>query len=112
PEDGEYAVVVRDHLSRGHLSFTYRIEVRELQPQLDASPIEFARYVQHQIIIPQGGGSGIVANIQRRDMGGPVNFRSDLLPPGVRIECPESWRNDGTASVVFYADENAPLGGG
>ncbi len=111
PADGEYVVAVRDHLNRGHESFTYRIEISELQPTLKASPIEFARYVQHQLVIPQGGGAGIVANIERRDMGGPVNFRSEHLPPGVRIECPPSWRADGTASVVFYAAEDAPLGG-
>ncbi|WP_175517009.1 PPC domain-containing protein [Planctomicrobium piriforme] len=111
PADGEYVVAVRDHLNRGEPTFTYRIEVTELQPEVFADPIEFARYVQPQIIIPQGGGCGVVANIQRREFGGPVNFRSDSLPPGVRMECPESWRADGTASVVFFADETAPLGG-
>ncbi|HWL07242.1 MAG TPA: peptidase [Planctomicrobium sp.] len=111
PADGDYVIIVRDHLRRGHPTFTYRIEVELVQPVLQASPIEFARYIQHQIRIPQGGGAGIVANIQRRDMGGPVNFRSDQLPPGVRMECPPSWREDGTATVVFYADEDAPLGG-
>ncbi len=111
PADGDYVITVRDHLFRGDPTFTYRIEVEEVKPNLQAAPIEFARYVQHQIIIPQGGGAGIVANIERRDMGGPVNFRSENLPPGVRVECPESWRADGTASVVFYADENAPIGG-
>jgi hypothetical protein len=111
PADGDYVIAVRDHLYRGEPTFTYRVEVTPLGPELYAEPIEFARYVQKQIIIPQGGGSGIVANIQRRNFGGPVNFRSEDLPPGVRVECPESWRADGTASVVFYADEKAPLGG-
>lgn len=111
PADGDYVVAVRDHLNSGDPTFVYRIEISPPQPELHAEPIEFARYVQHQIIIPQGGGCGIVANIQRADFGGPVNFRSDSLPAGVRVECPESWRADGTASVVFYADENAPLSG-
>lgn len=111
PEDGEYAILVRDHLRNGAPTYAYRVEVAPVQPELFAEPTEFARYVGPQIIIPQGGGSGIVANIQRRDFGGPVNFRSSDLPPGVRVECPESWRADGTATVVFYADEAAPLGG-
>jgi len=111
PEDGEYVLEIRDHLGRGNPTFSYRVEITGRQQELNAEPIEFARYVQHQIIIPQGGGAGIVANIQRNGFGGAVNFRSDDLPPGVRVECPTSWREDGTASVVFYADEDAPLSG-
>ncbi|MEW4490267.1 PPC domain-containing protein [Thalassoglobus sp. JC818] len=111
PEDGEYSVGVYDHLRRGQADFTYRIEISPIEPSLQASPTEFARYVQHQIIIPQGAGSGIVANVQRKDIGGAVNFRSADLPEGVRVECPEGWRNDGSMSVVFFADANAPLSG-
>ncbi|WP_437185774.1 PPC domain-containing protein [Planctomicrobium sp. SH668] len=111
PEDGEYAVVIRDHLMNGDPTFAYRVEVTNPTPYLEAQPTEFARYVGPQIVIPQGGGFGIVANVTRQEFGGPVNFRSEDLPPGVRVECAESWRNDGTASVMFYAAEDAPLGG-
>ncbi|WP_437225190.1 PPC domain-containing protein [Planctomicrobium sp. SH661] len=111
PEDGEYALMVNDHLGNGSPTYTYRVEVTLPQPRLHAEPTEFARYVQSQIVIPQGGGIGIVANVQRGDFGGPVNFRSEDLPPGVRMECPANWREDGSATVVFYADETAPLGG-
>lgn len=111
PEDGEYALSITDHLKNGGEAYTYRVEVTPVVPILTAEPIEFARYVQHQVIIPQGAGSGIVANVRRENFGGPVNFRSDFLPEGVRIECPEGWRGDGTISVVFYADENAPIAG-
>lgn len=111
PEDGEYAIVIRDHLRNGDPTYAYRVEVAAVQPSLYAEPVELARYVQSQLIIPQGGGYGIIANIQRTDFGGPVNFRSVELPPGVKMVCPENWRNDGTATVAFYADENAPLSG-
>ncbi|WP_197440958.1 PPC domain-containing protein [Thalassoglobus neptunius] len=111
PEDGEYSVGVYDHLRRGQEDFTYRIEISPIEPTLQASPTEFSRYVQHQIIIPQGAGSGIVANVQRRDIGGAVNFRSDDLPAGVRLECPEGWRGGGSMPVVFFADSDAPLSG-
>jgi len=110
-EDGEYAVLIRDHLQNGDPTYAYRLEVTPLQPELHAEPVELARYVQSQLIIPQGGGYGIVANISRSDFGGPVNFRSIELPPGVRMECPENWRADGTATIAFYADEKAPLSG-
>ncbi len=111
PEDGDYVVSVRDHLKRGGDDYTYRIEIRPASPTVVAEPIEFARYVQPNLEIPQGAGRGVVANIRRNDFGGPVLFESADLPPGVRIECPEGWRSGGQVSLVFYADETAPVGG-
>ncbi|WP_417850136.1 PPC domain-containing protein [Thalassoglobus sp.] len=111
PADGEYVVSVYDHLKNGGEAFSYRIELTPVEPTITADPVEFARYVQHQIVIPQGAGSGIVATVRRDNIGGPVDFRSDSLPEGVRIECPEGWRSGGSMPVVFYADENAPLAG-
>lgn len=110
PDDGEYVAWVTDHLQQGDPTYTYRIEMTPVEPILTASPIEFSRYVQQQIIIPQGAGSGIVAAITRTDIGGPVNFRGENLPEGVRLECPETWHGDGSMPVIFYADETAPIG--
>jgi hypothetical protein len=111
PEDGDYVVAVRDHLKRGGVDFTYRIEIRPITPSVTAEPIEFARYVQTKIEIPQGSGRGLVANVQRSDFGGPVLFESADLPAGVRIECPEGWRGGGQIPVVLYAADDAPIGG-
>jgi len=111
PEDGEYAVRIIDHLGNGDPTFTYRVELTNPTPQLFAEATDVARFVKPQIIIPQGGAFGIVANVQRGDFGGPVNFRSDDLPPGVSVVCAESWRNDGASSVFFFAEPDAPLGG-
>jgi hypothetical protein len=111
PEDGEYLIAVHDHLRRGDPSFAYRVEVTPVEPTVVGEPIEPRRYVQPQIEIPQGAGSGFVVNVTRDGFGGPVIFRSDELPEGVRIECPEGWRSDGRMPVVFYADEDAPIAG-
>ncbi len=111
PADGEYVAAVKDHLSNGAPTYTYRIELSNVTPKIEADPTEFARYVQQLIEIPQGGGSGIVANVKRENIGGPVNFKCDNLPAGVRIECPEGWRSGGSMPVVFYANEDAPLAG-
>ncbi|MBX3439822.1 MAG: PPC domain-containing protein, partial [Planctomycetaceae bacterium] len=111
PADAEYAVAVRDHLGQGSDAHTYRIEVTTVQPTLAARPTEFQLYVQPQIIIPQGGGRGLVVNVSRADFGGPVNFRCDDLPAGVSIECPEGWRTSGSMPVVFYAAADAPVAG-
>lgn len=111
PEDGEYILEVRDHLRRGHPTFAYRVELTEPVASLVTSPREFERYVAPVLVVPQGGGLGIVAAISRTNVAGPVNFRSADLPEGIRIEVPESWRGDSNIPIAFYADESAPLSG-
>ncbi|MEZ6147475.1 MAG: PPC domain-containing protein [Planctomycetaceae bacterium] len=111
PADGEFAVAVRDHLRQGSDAHTYRVEVTPVEPKIVARPTEFDQYVQPQIIIPQGAGCGLVVNVSRADIGGPVNFRSDDLPAGVSIECPEGWRAGGTMPVIFFAAADAPVAG-
>ncbi len=111
PEDGEYCVAVSDHLQNGTPIYSYRVEIGPVTPGVTGEPVEFARYVQPDIDIPQGGGKGVVVTVQRREFGGPVAFRSEDLPAGVRMECPEGWRAGGSLPLVFYADETAPLSG-
>ncbi|MEZ6056101.1 MAG: PPC domain-containing protein [Planctomycetaceae bacterium] len=111
PEEAEYVVEISDHLKRGGETFAYRVEVSPVSPGVEAQPVDIARYVQPDFVIPQGSGRGMVVNVQRRDFGGPVAFRCEDLPAGVRIECPEGWRGGGTMPVVFYAADDAPVAG-
>lgn len=111
PEELEYVVAIQDHLRKGGPNYVYRIEITPVSPSIIAEPIEFARYVQPDFEIPQGSGRGIVANVARQDVGGPVAYKCDDLPAGVRIECPEGWRPGGQMPVVFYAADDAPVGG-
>ncbi len=111
PEDGEYVLSVSDHLKNGGPLYTYRVELTPITPSVRGEPIEIARYVQPNFVVPQGGGAGVVVNVQRQDFGGPVSFKCDDLPEGVRIECPENWRGGGQVSLAFFADESAPLAG-
>ncbi len=111
PEDGDYIALIRDHLNRGGPTFVYRIEATPVSPHIDASPIEFRRYEQPQIVIPRGAAFGIVANVERRDFGGPVTLTSDDLPEGVHIECPEDAATSGQISLLFQSDEDALIGG-
>lgn len=111
PEDGEYILEVRDHLRNGSPTFTYRVELTGRTPSLVATPREFERYIAPVLVVPQGGGVGIVATVTRSNVGGPVNFRSVDLPPGVRMEVPADWRGDTNIPIAFYADEDAPIGG-
>lgn len=111
PADGEYLLEVRDHLGNGGPAFTYRVEITPVTPKLVANTLDVRRYIQPRIVVPQGGGCGVVLNVARQDFGGPVAFRGENLPDGVSLECPEGWRGGAQMPLVFYAAENAPLAG-
>jgi hypothetical protein len=111
PADGEYLIEVRDHLENGGPANIYRVELTAVTPALVAGTLDVSRYVQPKIVIPQGGGCGVLVNVSRADFGGPVNFASLDLPEGVTIECPADWRDDGQMPVVFYATDAAPVAG-
>ncbi len=111
PEDGEYSILVHDHLRGGGPSYTYRVEMQPVLPKTFAGTVEFQRYVSPQLVIPQGGGVGVQVNVTRQDFGGPANFKSDDLPAGVSIVCPEMWRGGATMPVVLYAAADAPVAG-
>lgn len=111
PADGEYLIEVRDHLDNGGPANIYRVELTPVAPALVASTLDVSRYVQPKIMIPQGGGCGMLVNVARADFGGPVDFSSLDLPEGVTIECPADWRDDGQMPVVFYATDAAPVAG-
>jgi len=111
PADGDFLIEVRDHLDNGGPANIYRVEMTPVAPALVASTLDVSRYVQPKIVIPQGGGCGVLVNVARADFGGPVNFASLDLPEGVTVECPADWRDDGQMPVVFYATDAAPVAG-
>ena len=111
PHDGEFIVGIRDHLKNGGPAYSYRIELTPVAPRIVTKPIDVSRYVQPKMVVAQGAGFGMVVNVQRQDVGGPVAFRSENLPAGVTIECPEGWRAGGQMPLVFYAADDAPVGG-
>lgn len=111
PADGEYLIEVRDHLENGGPSHVYRVELTPVVPKLIASTLDVRRYTQPRIVIPQGGGCGVIVNVSRQDFGGPVSFVGENLPEGVTIECPADWQDDGQMPVVFYAAADAPVAG-
>ena len=111
PADGEYSILVFDHLRGGGPSYTYRVEMQPVVPKTFAGTVEFQRYVSPQLVVPQGGGVGVQVNVTRQDYGGLANFKSDDLPAGVSIECPAMWRSGAVMPLVLYATPEAPLAG-
>ena len=109
PEDGTYAVRIRDHRDRFGPDYVYRLEIGPRPKELVVEPIEFARYVQHKLTVPRGGGVGVNLAVTRRFFGGDVEFSSSDLPEGVRVEVPKNWTGQGRMPMVLYAAPDAPL---
>ncbi len=109
PADGKYFVMIRDHLGRGGNAYHYRIEANPVTPHLDFSINEFVQFQEDTLELPAGGRLPFLVTTTRRDVGGPIEFRSENLPQGVTIEAPQLADGQGVAQVVMVAAPDAPL---
>jgi hypothetical protein len=115
PEDGEYVLVVFDHLRAGGDDYVYRIEASTPVPSLTLSIPQFARYdyqSRQMMPVPRGNRIAAIVNGNRVNFGGDLAFEAERLPPGVTLSSevmPQS--SGGGYPVVFTAAAEAPLGG-
>ena len=114
PADGEYYLVVTDHLQRGQTDFAYRVEVDRPQPSL---AVEIPRTVQYQqyrqtIFVPRGNRFATLLQANRNNFGGDIVLNDNPLPAGVTA----TWRpmpgNVNVMPIVFEATAEAELAGG
>jgi hypothetical protein len=113
PADGEYALRITDHLSRGGPEFVYRVEFQEVKPSLKAGIPRVARYSQsrQQIYIPRGNRFGTIISAERLNFGGELTIDDLELPPGVTMTALPMPANLNTMPVVFESASDAPLAG-
>jgi hypothetical protein len=107
PEDGDYAIRVRDHLSKGGLDFTYRVEVMPKVAAVFPTIVEQERIVSQTAVIPRGARTAIEVAINRQYIGGDAELKIEGLPEGVTYEtfiCPG---DVATIPVVISASEQA-----
>ena len=115
PEDGEYVLVVFDHLRAGGADYVYRVEAAAAVPSLTLSIPQFARYdyqSRQMMPVPRGNRIAAIVNGNRVNFGGDLAFEADGLPAGVTLiseVMPQS--SGGGYPVVFVAAADAPLGG-
>ncbi len=91
PEDGDYAIRVRDHLGRGGIDFVYRVELNAKSPSVQTDIAEQSRYQSQQIVVPQGARTAIEVKVNRRNIGGDAMVNLEGLPAGLSAEavlCP------------------------
>lgn len=114
PADGEYTLLIRDHLKRGGPDYVYRVEFQPITPGLDLSIARSERYGQYrqQIFVGRGNRFGTNINLARRNFGGELVLAPKELPAGITMHHDKVPANMSVMPVVFEAAADAPLGGG
>ena len=113
PNDGEYFLQIKDQLARTGDDFTFRIEINERKPILQATlPITERSNSQKDksFPIPRGNRYASVINLKRENAGWDVACETADLPPGVRLITPEIPKSLNNFPIIFEAAPDAPLG--
>ena len=114
PEDGDYVVIIQDHLKMGGPDYFYRIELTPVQPTLTMGvPNEVERRFTGRtyVSVPKGSRQAILVTATRADFGGDLRIGAQGLPAGVAIECDTMPANQGQFPVLFTAAADAPTAG-
>lgn len=115
PENGDYVVSITDHLGRGGPTYVYRIEAVASLPQVTFSSPNFNVNDSHArqfIAVPRGNRYATLVNVTRADASGDMNVNMAGLPPGMKLLTQKIPGDQSSATLLFEADANAPLGGG
>jgi hypothetical protein len=104
PEDGEYLVIIYDHLRKGGVDYAYRIECWQ---NIAIAWAQLPRNFE-QVIIPRGGRMANIVSALRINRSGEVAFQYNNLPAGVAVNAPPFPPETGQYPVVFEAAADAP----
>ncbi len=115
PADGEYAVLVRDHLKGGSPAHVYRVEFNAVKPGVYAHIPAYLREPQGQhrqaVVVPRGNRFATWIRVNRVGFGGDMTLSFEGLPPGMTAHAPPVAAAVDRVPVVFEAAPDAPIGG-
>ncbi len=104
PENGEYVVVIHDHLLKGGDDYGYRVEC---WVDVSIALAQLPRNFEH-IMVPRGGRMANIVTAVRINHG-EVQFSFPDLPAGVTANAPSIPVDVGQFPMVFEAAADAPL---
>ncbi len=108
PADGTYLVSVRDHLSRGGDTFSYRIEATAVEPMLTLSLLENRPVTS---VVPKNNYAYLLANVTRQDFDGPIKVELLGLPEGVTASTPVIPAGQALLPIILHATPEAAAAG-
>lgn len=113
-EDGEYTVLVRDHLKRGGAGFVYCVEVAPVEPSLAVKIPEVARndtQSRQYIAVPRGNRFATLISVKRSNLSGDLAFHAEGLPAGVVLAAEAMPGKVDQFPLVFEAAADATVAG-
>ena len=113
-EDGEFALLVRDHLKRGGPGFVYCVEVAPVEPSITVKIPEVARnesQTRQYIAVPRGNRFATLMSVRRANVGGDIAFQAASLPSGVKLRAETLPAKVDQFPVVFEAAADASIAG-
>ncbi len=111
PEDGNYAVGLRDHLGSGSAQHVYRIEISPVSPSINTTVNELERYFSQVVTVPAGARMAVEANLVRKAIGGEGALTIPDLPPGLTLKPTVVPGDQTTVTLMLHAAADAaPVG--
>lgn len=113
-EDGDYTVLVRDHLKRGGPDFVYCLEVAPVEPSIAVKIPEVARndtQSRQYIAVPRGNRFATLVSVKRANVASELVFGADNLPSGVKLLAETLPAKVDQFPLVFEAATDASIDG-
>jgi hypothetical protein len=111
PADGDYFVMVHDHLKSGGVDYAYRVEISPVKPELTMSLPEKQQYIPTTLTVYKGNHAALLVSANRANFGGDLALDIQGLPAGVTYQSPPLTGNLSVIPVLFSAAADASTGG-
>jgi hypothetical protein len=113
PNDGEYVILIHDHLRKGGPTYSYRVELNPVEVLTNLGVPKVALYSQERqsFAIPRGNRFATLINASRVNWGGDLSVTLDNLPGKVTYQTEPMAGNMSVVPVVLEAPADAPISG-
>jgi hypothetical protein len=111
PDDDEYVVQVRDHLSQGSSSHAYRIEIDAPRRKLAFTLPERQPLVDTTLSIARGNRYAILVAATREEFDGNIQLEFEDLPRGIEAQQAVIPQGEQSVPVLFTATNDAEITG-
>ncbi|MFO0868941.1 MAG: PPC domain-containing protein [Pirellulales bacterium] len=111
PADGEFGLVIQDHLRQGGPNYVYRVEITPVAASLATVLPERQQYVPTTLVVPRNNRMALLVGASRVNWGGDLNLEFRDLPAGLTPQVVPMPANRTDTIVFFQSAADAPVDG-
>lgn len=111
PADGDYFIMIHDHLKAGGPTYAYRVELAPVKAELTMSIPEKQQYIPTTLTVHKGNRAALLISASRANFGGDLALDFQGLPAGLTFQAQPMTANLSMVPVVFSAAPDAATGG-